>query len=44
MVNYRRTFMGLNLAESSAASYVVLAVTMILIIFLNRALKMEREV
>ncbi len=41
---YRRTFMGLNLAESSAASYVVLAFTMVLIILLNRALKMEREV
>ncbi len=41
---YRRTFMGLNLAESSAASYIVLAFTMVLIIFLNRALKMERQV
>lgn len=41
---YRRTFMGLNLAESSAASYVLLAINMIVIIFLYRALRMEREV
>jgi multiple sugar transport system permease protein len=41
---YRRTFMGLNLAESSAASYIVLAFTMVLIVLLNRALKMQREV
>jgi multiple sugar transport system permease protein len=41
---YRRTFMGLNLAESSAASWIVLAFTMVLIVLLNRALKMERQV
>jgi multiple sugar transport system permease protein len=40
---YRRTFMGLELAESSAASYILLAVTMVIVVFLYRAMRMQRE-
>ncbi len=40
---YRRTFMGLSVAESSAASYILLLVTMFIVVFLYRALRMERE-
>jgi multiple sugar transport system permease protein len=41
---YRRTFMGLELAESSAASYILLTVTMVVVVFLYRAMRMQREV
>ncbi len=41
---YRRTFMGLSVSESSAASYILLLVTMFIVVFLYRALKMQREV
>jgi multiple sugar transport system permease protein len=41
---YRRTFMGLNLAESSAASFILLFVTMFIVVFLYRAMRMQREV
>jgi multiple sugar transport system permease protein len=41
---YRRTFMGLELAESSAASYILLAITMVVVVFLYRAMRMQREV
>jgi multiple sugar transport system permease protein len=41
---YRRTFMGLELAESSAASYILLAVTMVVVVLLYRAMRMQREV
>jgi len=41
---YRRTFMGLSLAESSAASYILLLINMIVVVFLYRALNMQREV
>jgi multiple sugar transport system permease protein len=40
---YRRTFMGLNLAESSAASYILLIITMVVVVFLYRAMRMQRE-
>jgi multiple sugar transport system permease protein len=41
---YRRTFMGLSVSESSAASYILLLVTMFIVVFLYRAMKMQREV
>ncbi len=41
---YRRTFMGLSVSESSAASYILLLITMFIVVFLYRALKMQREV
>jgi multiple sugar transport system permease protein len=41
---YRRTFMGLNLAESSAASFILLLITMFIVVFLYRAMRMQREV
>ncbi len=41
---YRRTFMGLSLAESSAASFILLFVTMFVVVFLYRAMRMQREV
>jgi multiple sugar transport system permease protein len=41
---YRRTFMGLSLAESSAASFILLFVTMFIVVFLYRAMSMQREV
>jgi multiple sugar transport system permease protein len=40
---YRRTFMGLNLAESSAASYILLIITMFVVVFLYRAMRMQKE-
>ncbi len=40
---YRRTFMGLNLAESSAASYILLFITMFVVVFLYRAMRMQKE-
>ena len=40
---YRRTFMGLSLSESSAASYILLIITMVIVVFLYRAMRMERE-
>ena len=41
---YRRTFMGLNLAESSAASYILLIITMVVVVFLYRTMRLQREV
>jgi len=40
---YRRTFMGLSVSESSAASYILLAVTMVVVVFLYRAMRMQKE-
>jgi multiple sugar transport system permease protein len=40
---YRRTFMGLSLSESSAASFILLFITMFIVVFLYRALRMQRE-
>ncbi|KKK54675.1 hypothetical protein LCGC14_3082300, partial [marine sediment metagenome] len=36
-------FMGLNLAESSAASYILLFITMFVVVFLYRAMRMQKE-
>jgi multiple sugar transport system permease protein len=41
---YRHTFMGLNIAESSAASYIFLLFNMIVVVFLYRALRIKGEV
>lgn len=41
---YRRTFMGLSLSESSAASFILLFITLFIVVFLHRALRMQREV
>ncbi len=36
---YRKTFMGLNLAEASATSYVLLAVVLVLVVFMFRIIR-----
>ncbi|MGQ9615579.1 MAG: carbohydrate ABC transporter permease [Spirochaetota bacterium] len=41
---YRRTFMGLSLSESSAASFILLFITLFIVVFLHRALRIQREV
>ncbi|MFW6181339.1 MAG: carbohydrate ABC transporter permease [Spirochaetota bacterium] len=41
---YRHTFMGLNIAESTAASYLFLLFNLVVVVFLYRALRLKEEV
>ncbi len=41
---YRKTFMGLNLAEAAATSYVLLGVVLLLVVFMFKIITSERKV